>query len=195
MADSLFTELQAAAFREGLNPRTKKAREWFRKKAQGLSNVNKMDLISDKRLTQQDTPAPGKMMMYFYSPKTKDTLPYYDTFPLIIFVDTAPGGFTGLNMHYLPPAPRAKLFDALLATKNNSKYDESTKLKLNNNLLQSTAKYSAFKPCFKRYLTGYVKSKMVIVDAPEWPIALFLPTESFKKAGTSTVWSDSRKMI
>lgn len=192
---SLFTELQAAAFREGLNPRTKKAREWFRKKARGLTNVNKMDLISDDRLTQVNTPSAGKMYTFFYDPKTKDKLPYYDTFPLILFVETAPRGFTGLNMHYLPPPARAKLFDALLETANNRKFDDSTKLKINYQILKSTSKYKAFEPTFKRYLTGFVKSNIVEIDAPEWPIALFLPTESFRKAGTRTVWSDSRKMI
>jgi hypothetical protein len=195
MAESLFTELQAAAFREGLNPRTKKAREWFRKKAQGLGDVNKLDLISDNRLTQLNAPAPGQMFMYFYDPKTKKKLPYYDTFPLILMVESAPKGFYGLNLHYLPPPLRAKLFDALLETANNKKYDDSTKLKINYSILKSTEKFSAFQPCFKRYLSGYVKSKIVRVDAPEWPIAMFLPTESFRKAGTGKVWSDSRKMI
>jgi len=191
---SLFTELQAAAFREGLNPRTKKARKWFRNKAQDLT-VNKMDLISDDRLTQRNAPVPGKMFMYFYDPKTKATLPYYDTFPLILYVESAPGGFYGLNLHYLPPAPRAKLFDALLNTANNKKFNDSTKLKISYSILKGSSKYSAFAPCFKHYLSGYVKSKIVEVDAPEWPIAMFLPTESFRKASTSKVWSDSRKMI
>jgi len=191
---SLFTELQAAAFREGLNPRTKKARKWFRNKAQDLT-VNKMDLISDDRLTQRNAPRPGKMFFFFYDPKTKATLPYYDTFPLILYVESAPGGFYGLNLHYLPPAPRAKLFDALLNTANNKKFNDSTRLKINYSILKSTSKYSAFAPCFKHYLSGYVKSKIVEVDAPEWPIAMFLPTESFRKASTSKVWSDSRKMI
>jgi len=191
---SLFTELQAAAFREGLNPRTKKARKWFRNKAQDLT-VNKMDLISDDRLTQRNAPRPGKMFFFFYDPKTKKTLPYYDTFPLILYVESAPGGFYGLNLHYLPPAPRAKLFDALLETANNKKFNDSTRLKINYSILKSTSKYSAFAPCFKHYLSGYVKSKIVEVDAPEWPIAMFLPTESFRKASTSKVWSDSRKMI
>ena len=192
---SLFTELQAAAFREGLNPRTKKAREWFRKKSRNLTDINKLDLISDERLTQKDAPSPGKMFMFFYDPKTKKQLPYYDTFPLILFVESAPGGFYGLNLHYLPPAPRAKLFDALLTTTNNKKFNDSTKLKINYQILKSTAKFKAFEPCFKHYLSGKVKSKIVQVDAPEWPIAMFLPTESFKKASTQKVWSDSRKMI
>jgi hypothetical protein len=154
-----------------------------------------MDLISDDRLTQRNAPRPGKMFMYFYDPKTKATLPYYDTFPLILYVESAPGGFYGLNLHYLPPAPRAKLFDALLNTANNKKFNDSTRLKINYSILKSTSKYSAFAPCFKHYLSGYVKSKIVEVDAPEWPIAMFLPTESFRKASTSKVWSDSRKMI
>ena len=192
---SLFTELQAAAFREGLNPRTKKAREWFRKKARKLTDVNRLDLIADERLTQLRAPRTGKMYMFTYDPKTKQQLPYYDTFPLILFVDTYQGGFRGLNMHYLPPPARARLFDALLETANNRKFDESTRLKLNYNLLSSTAKYSAFAPCFKHYLSGHVKSRVVEVDAPEWSIALFLPTESFRKASTRKVWADSRKMI
>jgi len=192
---SLFTELQAAAFREGLNPRTKKAREWFRKKARGLTDVNKLDLISDDRLTQRNAPRTGKMYMFFYDPKTKQQLPYYDTFPLILYVESAPGGFYGLNMHYLPPPVRAKLFDALLETANNKKFDDSTRLNITYSILKGTAKYSAFQPTFKRYLSGYVKSKVVEVDAPEWPIALFLPTESFRKSGTRAVWGDSRKMI
>ena len=192
---SLFTELQAAAFREGLTPRTKKAREWFRKKARQLTNVNKLDLIADERLTQMKVPRTGKMYMFTYDPKTKKQLPYYDTFPLILFVDTYDRGFRGLNMHYLPPPARARLFDALLETANNKKFDDSTKLKISYQILKSTEKYKAFRPCFKRYLTGHVKSRVVEVDAPEWPIALFLPTESFRKASTRKVWADSRKMI
>lgn len=192
---SLFTQLQAAAFREGLRPHTKKAREWFRKKAQDLGRVNKLDLIADPRLTQLNAPAPGQMFLFTYDPKTKATLPYYDTFPLILMVDQADGGFYGLNLHYLPPALRAKLFDALLETANNKKFDDSTKLKINYQILKSTQKYSAFRPCFKHYLSGKVKSKIVRVDAPEWPIAMFLPTESFKKASKEQVWRESRKMI
>jgi len=192
---SLFTELQAAAFREGLRPGTKKARDWFRQKSRGLTDINKMDVISDERVNQVSRPSAGKMYTFFYDPKTKDSLPYYDTFPLILFVEPAPGGFYGLNLHYLSPTQRAKLFDALLDTANNKKYDRTTKLKINYALLSSTAKYRAFAPTFKRYLTGYVKSNIVEIDAPEWSIAMFLPTESFKKASNRKVWSESKAMF
>lgn len=194
--NSLFTELQTAAWREGLNPRTKKAREWFRKKVKKeIVKVNKLDVIADPRLTQLDAPIPGKMFTFFYSPKLRKTLPYYDTFPLILFVEPAPKGFYGLNMHYLPHVPRAKLFDALLSTANNKKFNDKTKLNISYRILKNAERFSAFKPCFKHYLTGYVKSKIVMIDAPEWPIALFLPTESFKKKPVKEVWKESRKMI
>ena len=64
--------------------------------------------------------------MYFYDPKTKDTLPYYDRFPLTIMVGPAPKGFYGLNLHYLPLDIRARFLDSLLDTINNKRYDETT---------------------------------------------------------------------
>ena len=35
----------------------------------------------------------GSMQMFFYDPKTKDTLPYYDRFPLVVVVGPAEKGF------------------------------------------------------------------------------------------------------
>ena len=40
--------------------------------------------------------------MFVYDPKTKAKLPFYDTFPLVLPIDTFRGGFIGLNFHYLP---------------------------------------------------------------------------------------------
>ena len=57
---------------------------------------------------------PGNMYMFMYDPKLKETLPYYDTFPLCLPFDSAPGGFIGLNLHYLPPLQRAVLLGNLL---------------------------------------------------------------------------------
>ena len=70
--------------------------------------------------------------MYFYDPKHKETLPYYDRFPLIIMVGPAPRGFIGLNLHYLPLATRAKFLDALLGTINNEKYSNKILINCNN---------------------------------------------------------------
>ena len=56
----------------------------------------------------------GKMYMFTYDPKWKADLPYYDTVPLVIITEPFPGGFSGINLHYLPPMVRARLLDKLL---------------------------------------------------------------------------------
>ena len=133
--------------------------------------------------------------MYFYDPKHRETLPYYDMFPLVIMVEPAKGGFYGLNLHYLAPSLRARLFDKLLETTNNNKYDETTKMKVRYNLLKSVSRFPGVKPCYKRYLYSQIERMPVKVEAPEWEIALFLPTEQFAKANKRQVWSDSKKNL
>lgn len=148
-----------------------------------------------KRLRGKQNQAVGKMYFFFYDPKWKKELPYYDRFPLIFPVGPAKGGFYGINVHYLPYRLRAKLMDALYDITNNKKFDESTKLKLSYDLLKSTEKFKEFKPCFKHYLNDHLKSRFLLVESAEWDIALFLPVANFEKASQSTVWSDSRKII
>jgi hypothetical protein len=122
-------------------------------------------------------------------------LPYYDKFPLTVIVGPAPGGFTGLNLHYLPMVLRAKLLDALMDITSDKKYDDNTKFNLSYNTLKKASSMRYFKPCFKRYLTANVKSRFARVPASEWEIATFLPTASFEKESKTTVWADSRGMI
>lgn len=135
------------------------------------------------------------MYHFKYEPKTAKTLPYYDRFPLIFMVGPAQGGFYGMNLHYLPPQLRAKLMDGLYDLTNNTRYDDTTKLKLSYDLLNSASKFRYFKPTFKHYLNQHVRSKFIEIDSTEWDTALFLPTERFEKAKKTKVWADSRKMI
>ena len=137
----------------------------------------------------------GYMYAFKYDPKTKNDLPYYDTFPLIFPVRMDSDGFLGINFHYLPPVLRAKLMDALYSTLTNKKYDDTTKLKISYSILQSASKYRFFKPMLKKYLRSHVRSQFLEVQVNEWDIAIFLPTESFRKADTGRVWEESRKKI
>ncbi|MAE55833.1 MAG: hypothetical protein CMK23_07535, partial [Porticoccaceae bacterium] len=140
-------------------------------------------------------PLIGSMNMFFYDPKHKETLPYYDRFPLIIIIGPAKGGFMGLNLHYLPPILRAKFLDELLNITNNNKYDETTRFQISYKMLQATTKMRYFKPCIKHYLFSQVKSRLARVHAPEWEIATFLPTADFAKASATSVYRESRKAI
>ena len=188
---SLFDALEAEAFRKGITARTKEANTWFQKKVAALGNLSPA-ILNDDRLRAQGGAHPGDMIMYTYDPKLKKTLPYYDTFPLTIVVGPAKDGFYGINLHYLPPKVRAIFLDKLNDIASNQKFNATTRFKITYNLLKATKSYKYFKPCFKHYLTKGVNSKIMKVNAAEWNIAIFLQTQSFKKASVAKVWADSR---
>ncbi len=192
---NIFQKLELEAFRAGVTPRTKESINWFRRKATSMGRVNRNALMKDDPVELKSKGIMGNMYMFFYDPKTKDTLPYYDSFPLVVVVGPAPGGFYGLNLHYLPPVLRAKMLDAMMEITNNNKFDETTKFQMRYSTLKRVANLKYFKPCFKHYLNSNVKSRFAYVPAPEWEIATFLPTADFQKSSKSTVYRDSRKMI
>ena len=192
---NLFQKLEIEAFRKGITPRTEQSREWFMNKAKELGTINRNVLMKEDPIKLKNRTIIGSMFMFFYQPKHKDTLPYYDSFPLVIVLKPAEGGFLGLNLHYLPPVLRAKFLDALLENTNNKRFDETTRFNLTYNMLERATKLKYFEPCIKHYLTDHVRSRFALVEAPEWEIATFLPVADFQKARASTVWKDSRRKI
>ena len=191
----VFDDLLAKGVRAGEVPaRTDSARDWYRNRARTTRVAPDRLIRSDKeRLTSRVMI--GRMYHFFYDPKHKKTLPYYDRFPLIFPFKRVRGGFLGINLHYLPLRLRAKLMDELYGLTRDNRYDEDTRLKISYNVLNGAAKYKYFKPCVKHYLTPHVKSRFLEVYAAEWDIALFLPTERFVGSNKRAVHADSRKMI
>jgi len=195
----LFQKVEQEAFRAGINPRTQESRDWFMKKLGQIKSINRQQLMREQELELKDPSSGrqmiGNMFMYFYDPKLKDELPYYDRFPLAVVVGPAPGGFYGLNLHYLSPALRARMLDGLMEVTNNKRYDESTRFRVRYNLLQRMRKLRYYEPCFKHYLTKHIQGRVAKVYAPEWEIATFLPTAMWKKTTSQRVYRDSRRMI
>jgi len=191
---SLFDTLQAGAQRAGVKARTKDSQKWFRKKAQELVMPNRKALLKDDALERTGRNIRGNMYMYFYDPKFKETLPYYDRFPLTIMIDPAPGGFYGLNLHYLNYPVRARFLDELMSLAPNNVKDTTRLVKLRYDLLQSVRKYKEFKPCFKHYLGKHVVSQFSRVPMTDWEIAIFLPVEQFKKKSKASIWNESLKI-
>jgi hypothetical protein len=190
---SLFDTLQAQAFRAGVTPRTKQSQQWFQRNVKKLGDVSNRDVLKDEALAKTTKPKVGDMVMYFYDPKHKATLPYYDRFPLAIMVEPAAGGFYGLNLHYLSPGVRARFLDELMKLAPKNMTDTTRLQRMRYNTLKGVKKYKEFEPCFKHYLMSHVKSKIARVPMTEWEIAIFLPTEEFKKVKAQSVWRYSRK--
>ena len=170
--------------------------EWLRKKYASLkpSTFTEAKFLKDQDRRRRN-PLVGRLYMFLYNPKTKEQLPYYDRFPLVFPYKKVPGGFYGLNLHYLPPKFRALLMDSLFQTLSNTRLDESTKLRISYNILDSSSKYRWFKPCVKHYLTNHLQSTLIYVDPSEWNLALFVPSEQFRKDSKTNVWQDSIKAV
>lgn len=205
MVAYVFDRILAQGVRENQIPaRSRQSRQWFRDTA-ASTRISPNAVVRGAAMKESGSallskPIPGtsgigRMYTFFYDPKTKKDLPYYDRFPLIFKIKDVENGFLGLNMHYLPPILRAKLMDALYDLASDTRYDENTRIRLSYERLQAASKFKYFKPCIKMYLRNHVRSRFVLIDATEWDMALFLPTERFAKANKSTVWRDSRKAI
>jgi len=190
---SLFDTLQANAFRAGIQGRTKASQEWFKKNVTNLT-VSRQGVLKDTALDRTTQQIRGSMYMYFYDPKFKETLPYYDRFPLTIIVDSAPGGFYGLNLHYLNYNTRAKFLDDLMSFGPAKSTENSRLTKLRYQLISGVRKYKEFKPCFKHYLGKHVVSQFSRVPMTDWEIAIFLPVEQFKKKSKTSIWNESLKI-
>ena len=176
--------------KSGYQPRTTAARDWLRSKIQDLKPT-RQTLLSDKERLKNSTII-GRMYFYFYDPKLKDELPYYDRFPLVIPIERYQDGFLGLNLHYISPKQRINLLDALSDFASNSNYDETTRLRLTWRKLQSVGAAFKAKPCIKKYLFKHVDSRFLEITADEWDIAALLPFQDFRGASANKVYNDSR---
>jgi hypothetical protein len=180
-----------------LKTAAKKSRAWYTQQVLLLSKQG----ITPQRLMREDNSSlkariiPGNLYMYVYDPKTKADLPYYDRFPLVFPYATAPGGFMGLNMHYLPYQLRIRLLDRLMVFKNNDKMDGTTRLKYSWSLIANVSKFKLAEPCIKHYLLPHVKTAFKKVDVNDWATAMLLPVERFIKAPKEKVWKDSQASI
>jgi len=157
-----------------LRPNTTDTRDWFREKAREIRNVKVETLINSNPKLNRVQVKPGFMYLFNYDPKHKETLPYYDRFPLIFPFEDQGDSFLAMNLHYLPHMYRARLMDNLYNLVNNSKFDETTKIRASYQMLNAAARYKYFKPCIKRYLHSHVRSKFLLIPANEWDVALFL---------------------
>ena len=165
--------------------------QWYRDKIKEFGKPQAQQLLRDGK--RDNKPFYGKLNMFFYDPKHKKTLPYYDTFPLVLPLETYSDGFLGLNLHYLPIPLRIKLLDKLVDYTNSEDFtDISTRMVVDYNKLKSVR---LIRPTIHKYLSGYTKSQFRRIDADEWTIATLLPVQNFKKASEKEVWRESRKMI
>lgn len=174
---SLFDKISKEMNAAGARPRTAAARDWlFSKITQTRIPSNRSNILNDaKRISPKIFI--GRMYIYNYDPKYKETLPVYDKFPLVIPMDVSALGFMGLNLHYLDPMSRLALLDKLQDFINNDKYDDTTVMNLSYDLLKRARRYRLFEPCVKKYLFSHIRSSFIYIEPEHWETAVFLPVQ------------------
>jgi len=168
----------------------RKSAAWYRSNVASIADrVTARKLMNQGKLIGR--PSVGRLNMFFYDPKLKKTLPYFDTFPLVLPLEPIKGGFMGMNFHYLPPLLRFKLLQRMQRFADGG-LNEKTKIDATYDDVKGIG---LVKPTIKKYLYGHVRSQFLRIDFDEAALAVYLPVQQFKKAGTSRVYADSRKMI
>ena len=168
----------------------RKSANWYRSNVASIADrVTARKLMNQGKLIGR--PSVGRLNMFFYDPKLKKTLPYYDTFPLVLPLEPIKGGFMGMNFHYLPPLLRFRLLQRMQRFADGG-LNEKTKIDASYDDVKGI---NLVKPTIKKYLYSHVRSQFLRIDFDEAALAVYLPVQQFKKAGTSRVYADSRRMI
>lgn len=200
MVVGTFESIFEKAKREGISQKVREATAWYRNEAsKATRDATKLIKEDENRLQSRfNQSSIGRMYLFYYDAKHKNDkkkLPYWDRFPVIFPIEMYPDGFLGINFHYLPPQQRARLLDSLDSLANNTKYDDTTKLRISYKLLKSASQLNLFKPCVKRYLFNHVRSKYMYITPNEWPFAVFLPIAKWEGATATEVYKDSMDKV
>tara|TARA_R110000822_G_scaffold219496_1_gene353660 strand:+ start:38 stop:622 length:585 start_codon:yes stop_codon:yes gene_type:complete len=169
-----------------------KSVNWFREKIQEFGKPGPQQLLRDGRRTKGVNF--GTLNMFIYSPKHKKTLPYYDTFPLVLPIGPAAGGFMGLNFHYLPIQMRIRLLDKIVDGGGSLNVAaQSGKRPILITDYSQLKRIPMAKAIVKHYLTGYVKSDFRAITSEELIVAALLPVQRFQKGSAQAAYLDTAK--
>ena len=168
---------------------------WYRERIKDLGSApfKPAKLMSNEELLVRRI-IPGQLYLYYYDPKTKDSLPYYDTFPLVYPYKRVEGGFMAYNLHYLPPILRFKVMGTLLNIQTYGTREEK-RIAYSYGVLNANEADKYYAPCIRRYLTSHVRSNFLKVPYEDWLSAALLPTERFVKASSAKVWKETMDKI
>ena len=150
-----------------------KSFNYFKNQVDKITSPGARALINRGKATIR--PKYGVMNLFGYDPKFKETLPLYDRFPLIFPLESAKGGFYGINFHYLQPGARVAFLRQLQRFATDKNYDKNTRF----NIGELSGRY--FKKTIKRYLFSQVRTSFLNITADEMAIAIFLPVARFEK--------------
>ena len=156
----------------------RKGTAWYRNAVASIADrVSARRLMSQGRLNGR--PSVGRLNMFFYDPKYKKTLPYYDTFPLVLPIERIPGGFAGINFHYLRPGARFTLLERLQRFSTRGR--EISRQNRFDVSYDRVKGIPLVKNAINKYLWSHVRSSFLRIEYDEAALAVYLPVAQFRK--------------
>lgn len=161
---------------------SKQGQGWFRQQIRDIkkNRFNKYQFIINGRQDTVRRLEVGKLYFFEYVAKyggmgsdipVSQQLPVWDRYPLVLPFTTAPNGFIGINLHYLPIRARAWLLDKLLGTANVP----ANKLRINWQILSSLSRIDIGQYATHRYLLNHITSPFRLVRIDDYANAIMLP--------------------
>ena len=171
--------------------------DWFRLAAERL-RISGRNSVKDGILQNKDNNLVtsieiGKLYYFQYDALHKDTLPYWDRYPLIFVLNRDRDGFLGLNMHYLRPDLRIAFFNKLQQFASDKRLNPRAKLAVTYRMISDFSQFPEVQHCIKRYLWGHVKTRWMEVPPDSWRNVVMLPLQSFTGQQASQVWAAQNK--
>ena len=194
--ESILTKLTEQHSASNLQRLSRQSMSWFTKKITELKNpVSMVKGIAREKSRYVRSFIKGRLYFFLYDPKTKDELPYYDRFPLVLVLEKYDDGFLGLNLHYLPVKYRILFLRKLMQFAILDDQDEIKRMRVTYDILNASKRFREFKPCVKRYLFPHIKSRILAVQPDEWETAMYLPVHQFKGEKPQQIWKESMEEV
>ena len=194
--ESILTTLTEQHSASNLQRLSRQSMSWFTKKITELKNpVSMVKGIAREKSRYVRSFIKGRLYFFLYDPKTKNELPYYDRFPLVLVLEKYDDGFLGLNLHYLPVKYRILFLRKLMQFAVLDDQDEIKRMRVTYDILNASKRFREFKPCIKQYLFPHIKSRILAVQPDEWETAMYLPVHQFKGEKAPTIWKESMEEI
>jgi len=153
--------------------------------------TNKLKMVGKDR--KRSLPTVGKMFLFHYSAKHKDTLEVWDANPIIIPFNMDSKSIWAINLHYAPPRMRAVVLDKLMSVAENKNMSDNTKLKVSWSILQNVVSHKLAAAMVHRYLYTHIKSSLVLIPASEWKETAMLPLAKFHGLSNQSVYRKLRR--
>lgn len=152
----------------------------------------------------------GKIYSFYYDPKTKDKLAFYDNVPMSIIighVKTKAGNTNalGINLSFIPPKTRAavldkivKIFNTMIIKPNEAlieeeKFASQKELPLYYDICKKILQNSGFEFAIRSYIYKRMESEPKVITYTDWWRLLTFPSKYIVKLNVRAIYIRYKK--